>query len=134
MTRDPNVAGRFIYHVADDRASERTGSTIALAKDTKADGGQVGERKVIPFKTKSIVTAGEITINADESKTRPYSIVFASSALHCDVCRCFVYGNCNTDSRVSCSHHYQYIYCYTGWGESDGVDMEAKVKRFLILA
>ena len=30
VTRDPNVAGRFIYHVAADRASERTGSTIKI--------------------------------------------------------------------------------------------------------
>lgn len=76
VTRDPNVAGRFIYHVAADRASERTGSTAALATDTKADGGQVGERKVIPFKTKSIVTAGEITISADESKVIYYRKTF----------------------------------------------------------
>ena len=76
VTRDPNVAGRFIYHVAADRASERTGSTTALATDTKADGGQVGERKVIHFKTKSIVTAGEITISADESKVVYYSKTF----------------------------------------------------------
>ena len=76
VTRDPNVAGRFVYHVAADRAAERKGSTAALATDTKADGGQVGERKVIPFKTKSIVTAGEITISADESKVVYYCKTF----------------------------------------------------------
>lgn len=76
VTRDPNVAGRFVYHVAADRAAERTGTIAALATDAKAVGGQAGERKVIPFKTKSIVTAGEITISADESKVVYYSKTF----------------------------------------------------------
>lgn len=76
VTRDPNVEGRFIYHVDAEREAERAyGSDVALTTDTKA-ASQVGERKVIPFKTKSIVTAGEITISADESKVVYYEKVF----------------------------------------------------------
>lgn len=76
VTRDPNVEGRFIYHVDAEREAERAyGSDVALTTDTKA-ASQVGERKVIPFKTKSIVTAGEITISADESKVVYYKKAF----------------------------------------------------------
>jgi len=77
VTRDPNKEGRFIYHVAADRATERlVGSGAALATDSKAEGGQAGERKVIPFLTKDIVTAGDITISADESKVVYYTKQF----------------------------------------------------------
>lgn len=75
VTRDPNVEGRFIYHVDADREAERAYGSAALTTDTKA-ASQEGERKVIPFKTKSIVTAGEITISADESKVVYYKKVF----------------------------------------------------------
>ena len=47
-----------------------------MAADVGADGGQSGERKVIPFKTKSIVTAGEVTISADDSKVVYYPKTF----------------------------------------------------------
>lgn len=77
VTRDPNREGRFIYHVAADRAAERlTGSGAALVTDPKAEGGQAGERKVIPFLTKDIVTAGDITISADDSKVVYYTKQF----------------------------------------------------------
>lgn len=77
VTRDLNVPGRFVYHVAADRANEcGYGTTAALASDSKADGGQAGERKVIPFKTKSIVTAGDITLSADDSKVVYYPKTF----------------------------------------------------------
>lgn len=77
VTRDPNVPGRFVYHVAADRETERAaGNASALAADVGADGGQSGERKVIPFKTKSIVTAGEVTISADDSKVVYYPKTF----------------------------------------------------------
>lgn len=58
-----------------DREAERAYGSAALTTDTKA-ASQEGERKVIPFKTKSIVTAGEITISADESKVVYYKKVF----------------------------------------------------------
>ena len=51
VEKDSKVPGRFIYHVAASREEESQG----------------GERKRIPFKTKSIVSAGEITISADEN-------------------------------------------------------------------
>uniref|UniRef100_UPI004055FB1E hypothetical protein n=1 Tax=Alistipes sp. TaxID=1872444 RepID=UPI004055FB1E len=73
VERDQNVAGRFIYHVSKDRDEERAlGTASALVSDPKADGGQDGERKTIAFKTSDIVTAGEITISADESKVVYY--------------------------------------------------------------
>ena len=77
VERDPNVAGRFIYHVSEDRETERAaGTTTALVSDPKAVDGQSGERKTIAFKTNDIVTAGEITISADESKVIYYTKKF----------------------------------------------------------
>ncbi len=67
VTRDPSVPGRFVYHVAASRDAERSGSLMAT-EDIKATVSQVGERKSIPFKTKSIVSAGDIVISSDESK------------------------------------------------------------------
>lgn len=75
VEKDPNRAGRFIYHVNADRETERSGSTPALAVDAKA-ANQVGERKVIPFLTNSIVSAGEITISADPNKVIYYTKKF----------------------------------------------------------
>lgn len=75
IEEDQTKAGRFIYHVKAARSDERqaAGSVPALVTDLKADGGQGGERKVIPFLTKDIVTAGDITISADESKVIFYT-------------------------------------------------------------
>ena len=67
VTKHPTIAGRFVYHVAADRDEERYGS-LAATEDSKATVSQVGERKRIPFKTKSIVSAGDIVISSDESK------------------------------------------------------------------
>ena len=64
---DTQKEGRFIYSVAADREAERVGTLSALAHDSKA-ASQQGERKVLPFLTKSIVSAGEIIISSDESK------------------------------------------------------------------
>lgn len=63
---DPGVKGRFIYTVDADRSVERAyGSSSALIADqTGAD--QTGERKVIPFRVKDIVSAGDITISSQE--------------------------------------------------------------------
>ncbi len=77
ITKDLAVQGRFVYHVDADRTAERAyGTAAALADDSKAEGGQDGERKVIPFKTKSIVSAGDITLSADESKVVYYRKTF----------------------------------------------------------
>lgn len=67
VTKHPTIEGRFVYHVAATRDAERSGSLMAT-EDIKTTASQVGERKSIPFKTKGIVTAGEIVISSDESK------------------------------------------------------------------
>jgi hypothetical protein len=70
LRRDNNKEGRFIYRVEANREDERASglsSLSALAVDSKAQ-NQAGERKVLPFLTKSIVSAGEIVISSDETK------------------------------------------------------------------
>lgn len=70
---DPQVKGRFIYRVDASREAERTygNSQLSPYKDAKAV-DQTGERKRIQFRTKSIVSAGDITISSDESKVVYY--------------------------------------------------------------
>lgn len=63
----PTIPGRFVYHVNASRDMERSGN-LEATKDSKATVSQVGERKSIAFKTKGIVSAGEIIISSDESK------------------------------------------------------------------
>ena len=75
LKRDDKKQGRFIYHVEADREAERTGTKAALATDVKAE-NQMGERKVLPFLTQSIVSAGNIVISADESKVIYYTKQF----------------------------------------------------------
>ena len=62
------IEGRFVYSVDADREKERAaGETAALLADgTGAD--QSGERKVIPFKVKDIVSAGDIRISSEKDK------------------------------------------------------------------
>ena len=76
LERDPNKEGRFIYHVDANREIERSsGSAVARLTDALAT-SQTGERKVLSFKTKNIVTTGEITISADASKVSYYTKTF----------------------------------------------------------
>ena len=75
VTKHPTIPGRFVYHVAASRDAERSGTLVAN-EDVKTTESQVGERKVIPFKTRSIVSAGEITISSDESKVVFYQKKF----------------------------------------------------------
>lgn len=63
---DPSTPGRFIYTVDADRAAERAFGTGAALVTDATGANQAGERKTIPFKTKSIVSAGEIKISSDE--------------------------------------------------------------------
>ena len=72
VTRHPSIEGRYVYHVAADRDEERGYGNLEATKDNKAVVSQVGERKIIPFKTKSIVSAGDIIISSDESKVVYY--------------------------------------------------------------
>jgi len=69
----PTIPGRFVYHVAETREQEKAGTISALGVDLKSVVSQEGERKVIKFKTTDIVTSGEITISADESKVVYYT-------------------------------------------------------------
>ena len=75
LRENPSKPGQFIYRVDADREAERLfGSGEALSKDNaKLDlfrqpytADQTGERKVIPFRTKDIVSAGDITISSQE--------------------------------------------------------------------
>lgn len=78
IMKDSSVPGRVIYKVDADREAERANgrsSMPALAADGATKDAvtketitvnQVGERKSIPFKTKNIVSAGDITISSDE--------------------------------------------------------------------
>lgn len=72
LRRDSNKEGRFIYRVEADREAERRGTLAALITDSKAE-NQVGERKVLPFLTKTIVSAGEIVISSDATKVVYYT-------------------------------------------------------------
>lgn len=76
VTEDPNVEGRYIYHVAADRGSEKSGSLAPLGADGKATVDRTGERKSISFITKGIVSTGEITVSSDESKVVYYKKTF----------------------------------------------------------
>lgn len=88
IRKDPNVKGRVVYTVDASRETERGYFNIAaLAADAAVldlfrkpiAGGSVnqsGERKSIPFKTKEIVSAGDIKISSDESKVVYYSKTF----------------------------------------------------------
>ena len=74
---DPTVPGRFVYHVDADRDVERSFGTLQAALvDTKATVSQNGERKRLQFRTKSIVSAGDIVISADASKVVYYTKKF----------------------------------------------------------
>lgn len=75
VTKHPTIEGRFVYHVAASRDAERYGALVAT-EDIKTTESQVGERKRIPFKTKSIVSAGDIVISSDESKVVFYQKQF----------------------------------------------------------
>ena len=68
IRKHPSIEGRFVYTVDADREKERTaGDASALLIDgTGAD--QAGERKIIPFKVKEIVSAGDIRISSEKEK------------------------------------------------------------------
>ena len=70
LKEDPDVPGRFIYTVNAKRDEERKYGASGLDvvnKDNSPDGvDQTGERKRLPFKTKNIVSAGNITVSSDE--------------------------------------------------------------------
>jgi hypothetical protein len=84
---DSSVPGRFVYTVDASREVERNyGGATAYIKDnsdytyldrdnaTTVD--QSGERKVIPFKTKDIVSAGDIVISSEQDEVRFHTKTF----------------------------------------------------------
>ena len=76
LEEDPSVPGRIIYRVDADREVERQyfSGSQALMKDNAVLDlfrqptivNQAGERKTIPFRTKQIVSAGDIVISSDD--------------------------------------------------------------------
>lgn len=84
---DPSVPGRFIYTVDASRESERQyGSARAavadnstytyLDRENSVTVDQSGERKVIPFRTKDIVSAGDIVISSQTDEVVFHEKVF----------------------------------------------------------
>lgn len=72
--------GRFVYRVDPDRDTERgfwNNSTVKIADATNAN--QAGERKTIIFKTKDIVSTGNITISSNSEQVVYYSKTFRIS-------------------------------------------------------
>lgn len=67
---DPNVEGGFIYTVEPTREAERAfGTATALIDDTSATNpSQQGERKELPFRTKRVVSIGDIKISTNKEQ------------------------------------------------------------------
>lgn len=80
LKKDPVVPGRFIYTVDADREKERTyGQAEAYRKDEMGGVDQSGERKRLPFKVKSAVSAGDITVSSDEDMVVYFAKTFRVS-------------------------------------------------------
>ena len=72
--------GKFVYRVDPDRDTERgfwNGSAVKIADATNPN--QAGERKTIIFKTKEIVSTGNITISSNPDQVVYYSKTFRVS-------------------------------------------------------
>ena len=68
VRKHESIPGRFVYTVDADRERERqAGEARALLTD-QTGANQAGERKVIPFWVKDIVSAGEIKISSQNEK------------------------------------------------------------------
>lgn len=80
LKADPNVEGRFIYTVDADRETERGyGNNDVINKDNTNGVNQAGERKTLPFKTSSIVSAGDIVISSNKEKVVFFDKTFTVS-------------------------------------------------------
>ena len=64
----PSIPGRFIYTVNADREIERTFGMDDVKIKDETGTNQNGERKLLPFRTNGITSAGDITISSDQSK------------------------------------------------------------------
>ena len=76
---DPTVEGRFIYTVEATREEERAyWSDRAFIDDTStANPSQAGERKNLPFKTKRVVSLGDIKISSNKEQILYYDKTFS---------------------------------------------------------
>ncbi len=75
----PTIPGRFVYTASRDRETERefgADGTEVENKDAAAK-SQSGERKILPFTTNKVVSAGDIVISSDEEQVVFYSKTFA---------------------------------------------------------
>ena len=73
----PTIPGRFIYTASRDREKERKyGTDEALNQDDTEGVDQSGERKVLPFVTNTVVSAGDIVISSDQEQVVFYSKTF----------------------------------------------------------
>lgn len=80
LKADPNVEGRFIYTVDANRETERGyGNNDVINKDNTSGVNQAGERKTLPFKTSSIVSAGDIVISSNKEKVVFFDKTFTVS-------------------------------------------------------
>lgn len=80
LKEDPTTSGRFIYTVDKNRETERQYG-IGTVVNTEQDVNQIGERKLLPFKTlqNMAVTAGDITISSDENQVIFFKKTFSIS-------------------------------------------------------
>lgn len=78
---NPDVEGGFIYTVEPTREAERAfGVAPALIDDTStANPSQEGERKELPFRTKRVVSLGEIKISTNKEQILYYDKTFKVS-------------------------------------------------------
>ena len=70
--------GRFVYKVDDDREKECAyfPDSKVINQDNTPGVNQTGERKTLHFTTKSIVSAGDITVSSNEEQVVFYSKTF----------------------------------------------------------
>ncbi len=81
VEEDPNVPGRFIYMVKATREEERIRGSKAAKRTIPgdylaSDVNQTDERKSISFRTKSIVSAGDIVISSNKDKVDFFTKTF----------------------------------------------------------
>lgn len=79
LKKRPTIPGRFIYTVDENREEERkfgTGEVQNKDNTNTPAVNQTGERKLLPFVTSSIVSAGNIVISSDEQQVVFYSKTF----------------------------------------------------------
>lgn len=72
----PTIPGRFIYTASRDRDTERTFGTDDVVNEDETGVNQSGERKTLPFKVKTPVSAGDIIISSDQEQVVFYSKTF----------------------------------------------------------